>query len=132
MIRYVLAKMNDEKSKDPDEEAPHGHITSLAVLRPYRKLGLASQLMDQANQAMREVLWLSLFPPCHYHLLTQWCVRHMDLNTALCMYENPIGLHCICIGTPWGLRSEEVRHFSVVVLVFLLFIFFPLFFCLPS
>jgi ribosomal protein S18 acetylase RimI-like enzyme len=53
--RYVLAKMNDEKSKDPDEEPPHGHITSLAVLRPYRKLGLASQLMEQANQAMREV-----------------------------------------------------------------------------
>lgn len=30
----------------------HGHITSLAVKRKYRRLGLAKKLMDQSNMAM--------------------------------------------------------------------------------
>ncbi|KAI0556832.1 acetyltransferase complex ard1 subunit [Gracilaria domingensis] len=32
----------------------HGHITSLAVLRPYRKMGLARRLMQCAHAAMKE------------------------------------------------------------------------------
>merc|ERR1712223_1175643 len=33
---------------------PHGHITSLAVKRSHRRLGLAQKLMDQTAQAMVE------------------------------------------------------------------------------
>ena len=33
----------------------HGHITSLAVARTHRKLGLASRLMDATHGAMRQV-----------------------------------------------------------------------------
>ena len=29
------------------EDEPHGHITSLAVKRSHRRLGLAQKLMDQ-------------------------------------------------------------------------------------
>lgn len=47
--RYVLAKMEE------DAEIPHGHITSLAVLRTHRKLGLATKLMTSAQKAMVEV-----------------------------------------------------------------------------
>lgn len=43
---YVLAKMEEE-----DAGEPHGHITSLAVLRSYRRLGLANKLMEQARKA---------------------------------------------------------------------------------
>lgn len=46
---YVLAKMEEE-----DNEIPHGHITSLAVKRSHRRLGLAKKLMDQASRAMVE------------------------------------------------------------------------------
>lgn len=46
---YVLAKMEE----DPDD-VPHGHITSLAVKRSHRRLGLAQKLMDQASRAMIE------------------------------------------------------------------------------
>lgn len=46
---YVLAKMEEE----PDE-AVHGHITSLAVKRSHRRLGLAQKLMEQASRAMVE------------------------------------------------------------------------------
>ena len=47
IVGYVLAKMEEE----PDEVA-HGHITSLAVKRSHRRLGLARKLMDQAARAM--------------------------------------------------------------------------------
>lgn len=49
IVGYVLAKMEE----DPDD-VPHGHITSLAVKRSHRRLGLAQKLMDQASQAMIE------------------------------------------------------------------------------
>ena len=47
---YVLAKMDD----DAPEDAPKGHITSLAVKRTFRRLGIAKKLMDQAARAMVE------------------------------------------------------------------------------
>ena len=34
-----------EEDQAPDAD-PHGHITSLAVARTHRKLGLASRLME--------------------------------------------------------------------------------------
>eukprot|EP01126_Amoeba_proteus_P065461 TRINITY_DN9314_c0_g1_i14.p1 TRINITY_DN9314_c0_g1~~TRINITY_DN9314_c0_g1_i14.p1 ORF type:complete len:367 (-),score=65.18 TRINITY_DN9314_c0_g1_i14:220-1320(-) len=49
IVGYVLAKMEEE-----DEGIPHGHITSLAVFRSYRKQGLATKLMLQAERAMLE------------------------------------------------------------------------------
>uniref|UniRef100_A0A674IM91 N-terminal amino-acid N(alpha)-acetyltransferase NatA n=1 Tax=Terrapene triunguis TaxID=2587831 RepID=A0A674IM91_9SAUR len=41
------------REEDPDD-LPHGHITSLAVKRSHRRLGLAQKLMDQASRAMIE------------------------------------------------------------------------------
>jgi peptide alpha-N-acetyltransferase len=49
VIGYVLAKMEEES-----EDEAHGHITSLAVKRTYRRLGLAQKLMDQTARAMIE------------------------------------------------------------------------------
>lgn len=49
IVGYVLAKMEEEAV------IPHGHITSLAILRQYRKLGLATKLMEAAHQAMKDV-----------------------------------------------------------------------------
>lgn len=34
---------------------PHGHITSISVMRTYRRLGLAEKLMKQATSQMVEV-----------------------------------------------------------------------------
>merc|ERR1719374_532629 len=50
IVGYVLAKMEE----DPDDSVPHGHITSLAVKRSHRRLGLAQKLMDQASRSMIE------------------------------------------------------------------------------
>ena len=49
IVGYVLAKMEE------DAPEPHGHITSLAVLRTHRKLGLATRLMSAAQRAMLDV-----------------------------------------------------------------------------
>ena len=48
IVGYVLAKM--------EEDAPeiHGHITSLAVLRTHRKMGVAAKLMTAAQEVMAE------------------------------------------------------------------------------
>lgn len=46
--RYVLAKMEE------DSPEVHGHITSLAVLRSHRKMGIAAKLMTAAQEAMEE------------------------------------------------------------------------------
>jgi len=48
IVGYVLAKMEEESSE------VHGHITSLAVLRSHRKMGLARRLMEAAHRAMQE------------------------------------------------------------------------------
>ena len=48
VVGYVLAKMDED---NPGEEA-HGHITSLAVLREYRKLGIATKLMSTVQKLM--------------------------------------------------------------------------------
>uniref|UniRef100_A0A7S0BD53 N-acetyltransferase domain-containing protein n=1 Tax=Rhodosorus marinus TaxID=101924 RepID=A0A7S0BD53_9RHOD len=48
IVGYVLAKMEDEV------DAVHGHITSLAVLRSYRRMGIARKLMEAAHRAMQE------------------------------------------------------------------------------
>ena len=44
IVGYVLAKMEEN-----EEEIPHGHITSISVLRDYRKLGIATKLMRAAH-----------------------------------------------------------------------------------
>ncbi|KAI4469943.1 n-terminal acetyltransferase [Holotrichia oblita] len=49
IVGYVLAKMEED-----GEDLKHGHITSLAVKRSHRRLGLAQKLMDQASEAMVE------------------------------------------------------------------------------
>ncbi|GAA0158264.1 acetyltransferase [Lithospermum erythrorhizon] len=49
IVGYVLAKMEEESSES------HGHITSLAVLRTHRKLGLATKLMTAAQNAMEQI-----------------------------------------------------------------------------
>ena len=40
--------------EEESDEAAHGHITSLAVKRSHRRLGLAQKLMEQASKAMVE------------------------------------------------------------------------------
>ncbi|KAG8987482.1 N-terminal acetyltransferase A complex catalytic subunit ard1 [Tulasnella sp. JGI-2019a] len=54
IVGYIMAKMeddNDEKKPEP----PHGHVTSISVLRSYRRLGLAKKLMVLSQEAMATI-----------------------------------------------------------------------------
>lgn len=53
IVGYVLGKMEDDP--EAEDKTPHGHITSLAVMRTYRRMGLAEKLMRQSLFAMCEV-----------------------------------------------------------------------------
>ncbi|CEP22391.1 ARD1 [Cyberlindnera jadinii] len=52
VVGYVLAKMDDDP--DSQDKTPHGHITSLSVMRTYRRQGIAEKLMRQALFALTE------------------------------------------------------------------------------
>ncbi|MCO5609970.1 hypothetical protein L7F22_064205 [Adiantum nelumboides] len=44
-----------QDEEDPADGIPHGHVTSISVLRSYRRLGLANKLMKQSQTEMRNV-----------------------------------------------------------------------------
>ncbi|KAF6259154.1 acyl-CoA N-acyltransferase [Scenedesmus sp. NREL 46B-D3] len=49
IVGYVLAKM-EEEAADP----VHGHITSLAVARTHRKMGIAAKLMTATREQQQQ------------------------------------------------------------------------------
>jgi peptide alpha-N-acetyltransferase len=51
IVGYVFAKLEDEDIKQGEIQ---GHITSISVLRTYRRLGVASKLMNHAINMMQE------------------------------------------------------------------------------
>lgn len=60
--------------EEDSEDNKHGHITSLAVKRSHRRLGLAQKLMNQASQAMVEcfqvsILWNECFSSVRLHFI---------------------------------------------------------------
>jgi len=54
IVGYILAKIEPEHREEETAqgEEPHGHVTSISVLRSYRRLGLAKKLMVQSQEAM--------------------------------------------------------------------------------
>lgn len=75
IVGYVLAKM------DEDTEEVHGHITSLAVMRSYRRLGIATTLM-RASIATMEECFDAEFVSLH--------VRYTN-RAAFSLYSNVLG-----------------------------------------
>ena len=51
IVGYVLAKLEDEEVKSGEVQ---GQITSISVLRTYRRLGVASKLMNHAINMLQE------------------------------------------------------------------------------
>ncbi len=77
IVGYVLAKMDEESAEDDI----HGHITSLAVRRTYRRLGLAQKLMNQACDAMADTF------------RAKYCSLHVRRGNraALHLYKDKLG-----------------------------------------
>lgn len=49
-----MSREDESDAEAKDEKLIHGHITSLSVLRTYRRLGIATKLMQAAEEAMKE------------------------------------------------------------------------------
>lgn len=77
-----MAKMNDE---DPEKSPPHGHITSISVLRSHRKLGLATRLMQASQKAMYNV----------YE--AEYCSLHVRISNraAIALYRDTLGFEVV-------------------------------------
>lgn len=67
--------------EEPSDGIPHGHITSLSVMRTHRRLGLAEKLMRQSQRAMAETFG------AHYVSLH---VRKSN-HAALHLYRDTLG-----------------------------------------
>lgn len=85
IVGYVMCKIDSEEDPfAPPGRLPtkHGHVTSLSVLRPFRRLYLAEQLMKQAEQSIRQ-----FYPEVKFITLH---VR-MSNTAALGLYEKNLG-----------------------------------------
>lgn len=94
IVGYVLAKMEEP---EPGEESTHGHITSLAVKRSYRRLGLAQKLMNQASKAMVE---------CFNAQYVSLHVRKSN-RAALNLYTNSLGFKILEIEPKYYADGED-------------------------
>ena len=67
--------------EEPTDGIPHGHVTSISVMRSHRRLGLAKKLMIQSQTAMRDI-YGAKFVSLH--------VRHTN-RTAIGLYRDTLG-----------------------------------------
>lgn len=88
-----------------DEDAtlpPHGHVTSISVLRTYRRLGIANKLMLQAQDSMREV-YKAQYISLH--------VRKSN-RAALGLYKDTLGFTVKDIEKSYYADGEDAYYMS--------------------
>ena len=95
VVGYVLAKMEDDESKE--DFIPHGHITSISVLREYRKLGLATKLMRAAQHQMKTIY------EAHY------CSLHVRVSNraAITLYRDVLGYETMRVESEYYADKED-------------------------
>eukprot|EP00050_Salpingoeca_kvevrii_P007311 m.295295 g.295295 ORF g.295295 m.295295 type:complete len:182 (-) comp13156_c0_seq1:218-763(-) len=93
IVGYVLAKMDE----DADENDAHGHITSLAVKRSHRRLGLAKKLMNQSADSMVEAF------------RAKYCSLHVRRSNraALNLYEKTLGFNIVTVESKYYADGED-------------------------
>ena len=94
IVGYVLAKLEDE---DVAPGVIQGHITSISILRTYRRLGLASKLMNFAIKSMQEY-YDADFVSLH--------VRVMN-RPALHLYHKTLGFDVVGIEKEYYADRED-------------------------
>ncbi|KAG5509511.1 hypothetical protein JKF63_06216 [Porcisia hertigi] len=95
-VGYVLGKMDDEEVADKK----HGHITSLAVLRSHRKLGIASRVMRATMKEMDAEYG------AHY------CSLHVRKtnDAALHLYQDTLNFRCVGVEEKYYMDGEDAYH----------------------
>jgi len=95
-VGYVMGKMDDEEL----EKNRHGHITSVAVLRSHRKLGIASRVM---RSTMREM---------DNQYKAHFCSLHVrETNAAaLHLYQDTLNFRCSGVEEKYYVDEENAYH----------------------
>ncbi|KAH8611942.1 Acetyltransferase (GNAT) family Acetyltransferase (GNAT) domain [Trypanosoma vivax] len=96
VVGYVLAKMEDEDRPGNC----FGHITSIAVLRTHRRLGIASRVMRSALREMDQEYDANF---CSLH------VRKTN-DAALHLYQETLGFRCANIEEKYYVDEEDAYH----------------------
>lgn len=94
IVGYVLAKLEEEVAEG---QVPHGHVTSLSVLRSYRRLGLAKKLMLQSQDAMTTV-----YKASHVALHVR-----VSNRAALSLYKDTLGFSVKKVETKYYADGED-------------------------
>ena len=81
---------------------PHGHVTSISVLRTYRRLGIANKLMLQAQRSMRET-YKAQYISLH--------VRKSN-RAALGLYKDTLGFTVKDIEKAYYADGEDAYYMS--------------------
>lgn len=92
--------------EEEPSDAPSGHVTSISVLRPYRRLGLANKLMKQSRTSpglyraspleLSKVLADSLYP-AEEAMVAHYDAHHITLHVrksnraAISLYRDTLG-----------------------------------------
>ena len=93
VVGYVLAKMNDDSFSDEKEkDVKHGHITSLAVLRTHRNLGIATKLME-ASQRDQVECYDALFCSLHVRKSNKAAFHLYSETLKYVIHEREIGYY---------------------------------------
>ena len=95
VVGYVLAKMDDDDEKKDSKS--HGHITSISVLREYRKLGIATKLMRAAQHAMKTIYNAGY---CSLHV-------RMSNRAAITLYRDVLGYEILRVEDEYYADKEH-------------------------
>ncbi|KAH9600130.1 GNAT domain [Trypanosoma melophagium] len=96
VVGYVLAKMEGEEIPDKN----HGHITSIAVLRSHRRLGIASRVMRASMKEMEKEYDANY---CSLHV-------RMTNDAALHLYQDTLGFRCANVEEKYYVDNEDAYH----------------------
>ncbi|ESX00112.1 hypothetical protein KL918_004897 [Ogataea parapolymorpha] len=98
IVGYVLGKMDDDP--ESEDKTPHGHVTSLSVMRTYRRMGLAEKLMRQ----------------CLYSLCENYDAKYVSLHVrksnraALHLYKDTLKFEVLSIEKSYYQDKEDAYY----------------------
>ena len=93
--------MEDEDLSEADQlkgrKMAHGHITSISVLRDYRKLGIATKLMRACHHAMKTVY------------SAKYCSLHVRVTNraAFTLYKHVLGYEISSVADSYYADKED-------------------------
>ena len=104
---YVLGKLEDDDCTSQEDfnkgKMAHGHITSISVLRDYRKLGIATKLMRACHHAMQTV-YKAKYVSLHVRVTNR---------AAITLYRDVLGYECCSVAEEYYADKEDAHDMKL-------------------